>query len=323
MDLIENENGAPDRPRRSRAFVLDYSEAPALGTEISCPKSGRLTLFRIEARKVAVEKRGPVLLRWRSGGGAEYTSGLRGRVCGPVVPLAYRLDLSEPPEIGAIFECQHGPVTLVSVRDRKRDVARWGPFILRWRCRDGLEYTSGLNGAINLPPARRPKSKKRRTSPAKTKPGPDVSFAEVPGLGATVWTKGRQLVLYHVAPRIYQVDRHGPVTLHWRDKFGQNYTSGLHGKVSRKAKPDVDFREPPEVGTVVHCKRGALTLGRVEPYTRKDGAASFILHWMGDDGAEYTSGRRGLVNRVKPKADPPLPHPHISRPVERYTSLQA
>lgn len=300
MDVIENENGGPDRARRKRAFVLDYAEAPPLGTEVSSGKHGRLTLFRIEARKRAVERHGPLVLRWRSAGGLEYSSGLRGAIYGPRTSLAYRLDLTEPPEIGTVFESQHGPVTLVAVEDRGRDVARCGAFILRWRCRDGLEYSSGLSGFVNLPgkPVR-----KRKLRAAKAGRRLDVDFPEVPEIGTMIEVRGLRLILHFVSQRVYRVEEFGPVVLHWRDQAGQDYTSAPRGRIRAKPRPDVRYSQPPEIGTVIQHRRGAMTLRAADPYTRKrDGAASFILRWRCADGADYTSGLRGILQRDKAAA---------------------
>lgn len=55
----------------------------------------------------------------------------------------------------------------------------------------------------------------------------------------------------------------------------------------------IDYSEPPCIGT--ELSRGARTyrLEAVEPYVRKrDGAASFVLHWRDDRGFHWTSGLR-------------------------------
>lgn len=297
MDLIENENGGPDRPRRKRDFALDYDKAPALGTVISTGKHGRLTLFRIEARARAVERHGPLVLRWRSTGGLEYSSGSRGAICGPRTPLAYRLNLTEPPEIGTVFESQHGPVTLVSVEDRRRDVGRAGRFILRWRCRDGLDYTSGLSGCVNLKLPRKPGNRKLRPTKGRAL---DVDFEDTPEIGTVLSIRGKPMILHFVSKRVYRVPKLGPDVLHWRDQVGRNFTSPLRGWLTLKPAMDVRYSQPPEVGTVIQHKRGEMTLLAAEPYKRKrDGVASFILRWRCKDGTEYTSGLRGILERVK------------------------
>lgn len=62
----------------------------------------------------------------------------------------------------------------------------------------------------------------------------------------------------------------------------------------------VNFTELPEVGTTIERPSGALTLWKVEPYTRRsDGEASFILHWAASSGAQYTSGLRGKLTKQK------------------------
>ncbi|TGN54893.1 hypothetical protein E4L95_15265 [Paracoccus liaowanqingii] len=300
MDVIEIENGGPDRPRRKRDFALDYDKAPALGTVVSTGKHGRLTLFRIEARARAVERHGPLVLRWRSAGGLEYSSGLQGPISGPRTPLAYRLNLTEPPEIGTVFECQHGPVTLVAIEDRKRCVEQAGRFILRWRCRDGLEYSSGLSGCVNLKATRKPVARKPRPARGRAL---DVDFDDTPEIGTMLSIRGQPMILHLVSKRVYRIPKLGPDVLHWRDRVGQNFTSPCRGWLTRTPAMDVRYLQPPEVGTVIQHKRGEMTLCAAEPYRRKrDGVASFILRWRCEDGTEYTSGLRGILERVRAAA---------------------
>jgi hypothetical protein len=56
----------------------------------------------------------------------------------------------------------------------------------------------------------------------------------------------------------------------------------------------VDFETPPPLGHAIRVKlRGRLRWCRlvdVSPYTRRDGAASFVLTWEDDKGYRYTSG---------------------------------
>lgn len=75
-----------------------------------------------------------------------------------------------------------------------------------------------------------------------------------------------------------------------------------NGKAKQGELPWFNFDEVPPVGLRIRYRRRIVTLIAVEPYTRKDGAASVILHWRGDDGAEGTSGCKGndWTRKTKP-----------------------
>jgi RecA-family ATPase len=62
----------------------------------------------------------------------------------------------------------------------------------------------------------------------------------------------------------------------------------------------VSFTAPPEIGATIETPDGILTLQKVEPYTRKrDGFASFVLHWSASSGTRFTSGLAGKLTRQK------------------------
>ena len=57
-----------------------------------------------------------------------------------------------------------------------------------------------------------------------------------------------------------------------------------------------DFPKPPMVGHRQEYFRGqTLTLISVEPYTRANGAQSFVLTWKAEDGRIGTSGLRSAA----------------------------
>ena len=61
---------------------------------------------------------------------------------------------------------------------------------------------------------------------------------------------------------------------------------------ARKASYPINFSEPSEIGTEIQIGKRLARLERVEPFTRKDGTASWLLTWrIGDRLA--TSGLRG------------------------------
>ena len=62
----------------------------------------------------------------------------------------------------------------------------------------------------------------------------------------------------------------------------------------------VNFTAPPEIGATIETPDGILTLWKVEPYTRKrDGAASFVLHWSASSETRFTSGLAGKLTKQK------------------------
>lgn len=62
----------------------------------------------------------------------------------------------------------------------------------------------------------------------------------------------------------------------------------------------VNFTAPPEVGATIETPDGVLTLRKVEPYTRKrDGAASYVLHWSASSETRFTSGLAGKLTKQK------------------------
>lgn len=68
----------------------------------------------------------------------------------------------------------------------------------------------------------------------------------------------------------------------------------------------ISFYGPPLLGwrlTVGHRFKRKLRLVAIEPHIRKrDGKASFVLHWIDGSGRHFTSGLRGNLTRVrKPK----------------------
>ena len=57
------------------------------------------------------------------------------------------------------------------------------------------------------------------------------------------------------------------------------------------------FDKLPQVGTIIHVayrhSAHAYTLRAIEPYLRKDGTPSHVLHWVNQDGVRFTSGLKG------------------------------
>ena len=72
-------------------------------------------------------------------------------------------------------------------------------------------------------------------------------------------------------------------------------TLGAHLKEKTKmAKSEINFAEPPALGTVIHYGKDniTLTLGSVSTCVRRDMSDGHVLTWQASNGSEATSGCR-------------------------------
>lgn len=64
----------------------------------------------------------------------------------------------------------------------------------------------------------------------------------------------------------------------------------------------VDFAAPPPIGTRITTRSRDYRLEEVRPHRRKrDGVATFILHWRDGKGDRYTSGLRSRGMTKQPQ----------------------
>jgi hypothetical protein len=140
---------------------------------------------------------------------------------------------------------------------------------------------------------------------------PLVAFDRPPPVGFVLnikWFRRAEtqtLTLEHAERHVRRYDGADSFVLTWRDARGVVYTSGLRGGMQKRHPPLIDFTEPPAIGHRLALNREgqplarALTLTKVEPYTRRtDGVASFVLTWADDNGALYRSGMHGPYPRL-------------------------